>query len=73
MRLFLVCILLHKSHEKDEKNGSSCDTYNDGDDHVYSTNESYDNDVTIANCNLSNNLIVDAGNKIIKIGINISE
>ena len=72
MRLFLVGILLHKSHEKDEKYGSSCDTNNDGDDHVYPANESNNNDISIANSNLSNNLIVDTGNKIIKVGINTS-
>lgn len=70
MWLLLVWILFHKAHEKDEKNRSGCDTDDNGEDDEISSDAGYDDDVSVAHCNLSDYLVVNASDEAVEVGIN---
>mgnify|MGYP006370515259 CR=1 FL=1 len=69
MGLFFVGILLHQSHEEDEQDGGCGDTNYHRNDHEVSTDEGDDSDVSVADSDLGDDLVVDAGNEVIEVRV----
>ena len=73
MGLLFVGVLFHEPHEEDEQNGGSGDADDDGDDHEDPSQTCNDHYVSIADCNLGDDLVVDAGDEVVEIGVDGAE
>ena len=69
MWLFLVGILFHKSHKKNEQNGGSSDPNDNRYHHNDLTQSGDEYDITLAYRHLRHNLVVDTSHKIVQIRI----
>ena len=69
MGLFFVGVLLHEPHEEDEEDGGGGDADDDGDDHEDPSQSGDDDDIPVADCDLGDHLVVDAGDEIVEVGV----
>lgn len=72
MGLFLTGILFHEPHEENEQNRCGSNTNDNRDHHNSSAYQRIDCYITVAHCNLRDDLVIEAGDEGVKFGVDLA-
>jgi len=70
--LLLAGVLLHEAHEEDEQDGGGGDADDDRDHHDGPAEHCGDRNVAVAHRDLSDHLVVDAGDEVVEFGVDLA-